>query len=69
MQRGIVSGRVALLPRSTEIQPLLLRFVPPIQNLFKFINIIYQRVDMYVLVRGKIESDNTPRMKLMNKAR
>lgn len=26
---GIVSGRVALLPRSTEIQPLSLRFVPP----------------------------------------
>ncbi|KAK2450538.1 hypothetical protein QL285_009651 [Trifolium repens] len=28
-RRGIVSGRVALLPRSTEIQPLSLRFVPP----------------------------------------
>ena len=26
---GIVSGRVALLPRSTEIQPKSLRFVPP----------------------------------------
>lgn len=28
-RRGIVSGRVALLPRSTEIQPSSLRFVPP----------------------------------------
>jgi hypothetical protein len=27
MQLGIVSGRVALLLRSTEIQPVLLRFV------------------------------------------
>ncbi|KAF7807909.1 hypothetical protein G2W53_040070 [Senna tora] len=29
-RRGIVSGRVALLPRSTEIQPSSLRFVPPL---------------------------------------
>ncbi|CAL0301837.1 unnamed protein product [Lupinus luteus] len=28
-RRGIVTGRVALLSRSTEIQPLSLRFVPP----------------------------------------
>ena len=27
LQLGIVSGRVALLLRSTEIQPVLLRFV------------------------------------------
>lgn len=27
LERGIVSGRVALLPRSAEIQPLFLRFV------------------------------------------
>ncbi|KAF7807777.1 Regulator of rDNA transcription protein 15 [Senna tora] len=29
-RRGIVSGRVALVPRSTEIQPSSLRFVPPL---------------------------------------
>jgi hypothetical protein len=29
LQLGIVSGRVALLPRSTEIHPVLLRFVSP----------------------------------------
>ena len=27
LEHGIVSGRVALLPRSAEIQPLFLRFV------------------------------------------
>ena len=36
-RRGIVSGRVALLPRSTEIQPLSLRFVPPHPNFYKVI--------------------------------
>lgn len=30
---GIVSGRVALLPRSTEIQPKSLRFGPPLPRL------------------------------------
>src|SRR5215470_10366976 len=35
MRRGIVSGRVALLPRSTEIQPLSHRFVPPPLQNFK----------------------------------
>ncbi|KAF1891739.1 hypothetical protein Lal_00031710 [Lupinus albus] len=35
MQQGIVSGKVALLPRSTEIQPLSLRFIPPISNTFR----------------------------------
>ena len=58
-RRGIVSGRVALLPRSTEIQPLSLWFVPPLHfkrnsNYFFFSKLPYNNFVCFLRLRLQI---------------
>jgi hypothetical protein len=57
-RRGIVSGRVALLPRSTEIQPFVASIRPSqtLQHLFQSSLVLFPRLSMYQLPHGPWDS-------------